>query len=178
MEENNVQVDGKSIDDYLGLSSRVDNNYHIDSAQVDGKDLSKDNFQIITDGSVYQIQYYNKSENRYSSSDILTPNQCQVDGNKITINLDASIVDAGDKGQKLTVTASIPDHAGKGLNKGQLDAVKSALENTSNRASDFVSQSQLQLQKVMQTYNVTVSLINSMQTLLEEMNKSIAQNIR
>ncbi len=64
------------------------------------------------------------------------------------------------------------------LDKGGLDAVKSALENTSNRASDFVSQSQLQLQKVMQTYNVTVSLINSMQTLLEEMNKSIAQNVR
>ena len=66
----------------------------------------------------------------------------------------------------------------KKLNKGYLTAVKSALENTSNRASDFVSQSQLQLQKIMQTYNVTVSLINSMQTLLEEMNKSIAQNVR
>ena len=66
----------------------------------------------------------------------------------------------------------------KKLNKGYLTSVKSALENTSNRASDFVSQSQLQLQKIMQTYNVTVSLINSMQTLLEEMNKSIAQNIR
>jgi len=48
----------------------------------------------------------------------------------------------------------------------------------SNRASDFVSQSQLQLQKIMQTYNVTVSLVNSMQTMLAEMNKSIAQNIR
>ncbi len=71
-----------------------------------------------------------------------------------------------------------PDRSKIGLNKGQLSAVKSALENASNRASDFVSQSQLQLQKVMQTYNVTVSLINSMQTLLEEMNKSIAQNIR
>ena len=66
----------------------------------------------------------------------------------------------------------------KQLDKGGLDAVKSALENESNRASDYVSQSQLQLQKVMQTYNVTVSLINSMQTMLEEMNKSIAQNIR
>ncbi|WP_246029029.1 secretion protein EspA [Parashewanella tropica] len=64
------------------------------------------------------------------------------------------------------------------LDKGQLEAIKDALENVSNRASDFVSQAQLQLQKIMQTYNVTVSLINSMQTMLQEMNKSIAQNIR
>ncbi|MCP6675118.1 hypothetical protein NL520_27355 [Klebsiella pneumoniae] len=30
----------------------------------------------------------------------------------------------------------------------------------------------------MQSYNVCVSLINSMQSLLSEMNKSISQNIR
>ena len=68
--------------------------------------------------------------------------------------------------------------AAGGLDQGKLKAVKSALETVSNRASDFVSQSQLQLQKIMQTYNVTVSLLNSMQTMLAEMNKSIAQNIR
>ncbi|AQS36196.1 type III secretion system translocon protein, EspA family [Shewanella psychrophila] len=70
------------------------------------------------------------------------------------------------------------DPNGKGLDKGKLQAVKASLESVSNRASDFVSQSQLQLQKIMQTYNVTVSLLNSMQTMLAEMNKSIAQNIR
>ncbi|NRD74529.1 secretion protein EspA [Shewanella sp. VB17] len=68
--------------------------------------------------------------------------------------------------------------AAGGLDKGKLQAVKAALESVSNRASDFVSQSQLQLQKIMQTYNVTVSLLNSMQTMLAEMNKSIAQNVR
>ncbi|RSD30938.1 secretion protein EspA [Vibrio pectenicida] len=68
--------------------------------------------------------------------------------------------------------------AAGGLDQGKLKAVKAALETVSNRASDFVSQSQLQLQKIMQTYNVTVSLLNSMQTMLAEMNKSIAQNIR
>ncbi|MDR5616350.1 MULTISPECIES: secretion protein EspA [Arsenophonus] len=68
--------------------------------------------------------------------------------------------------------------AAGGLDQGKLGSVKAALETVSNRASDFVSQSQLQLQKVMQGYNVTVSLINSMQTMLAEMNKSIAQNIR
>ncbi|MGB0893408.1 MAG: secretion protein EspA [Parashewanella sp.] len=64
------------------------------------------------------------------------------------------------------------------LPKAQLQAVKNALQTSSNEASDFVSQNQLRLQKILQTYNVTVSLINSMQTLLAEMNKTIAQNIR
>ncbi|KIA79285.1 secretion protein EspA [Chromobacterium amazonense] len=65
-----------------------------------------------------------------------------------------------------------------GLNKGQLDVIKGALETDSGRCSDFVTQAQLQIQKTMQSYNVCVSLINSMQSLLAEMNKSIAQNIR
>lgn len=64
------------------------------------------------------------------------------------------------------------------LDQAQLNAVKGALENVANRASDFVSSSQLQLQKLMQTYNVSVSLINSLQTMLADMNKTIAQGIR
>ena len=69
-------------------------------------------------------------------------------------------------------------NASGGLDKGQLDAIKGALDTDSGRCSDFVTQSQLQIQKTMQSYNVCVSLVNSMQTLLAEMNKSIAQNIR
>lgn len=61
---------------------------------------------------------------------------------------------------------------------GQLTAIKGALDSTANRATDFVSTSQLQLQKQMQTYNVCVSLINSMQSMLADMNKTIAQGIR
>ena len=70
------------------------------------------------------------------------------------------------------------DTGSRELNKGQLDVIKGALDADSGRCTDFVSQAQLQIQKVMQSYNVTVSLINSMQTMLAEMNKSIAQNIR
>ncbi|ACR68165.1 secretion protein EspA [Edwardsiella ictaluri] len=73
---------------------------------------------------------------------------------------------------------SIGHPDGKGLDKGQLDVIKGALETDSGRCSDFVTQSQLQIQKQMQSYGVSVNLINSMQTLLAEMNKSIAQNIR
>lgn len=63
-------------------------------------------------------------------------------------------------------------------NQGELTAIKGALDNVANRASDFISTSQLQLQKMMQTYNVCVSLINSLQTMLADMNKTIAQGIR
>lgn len=65
-----------------------------------------------------------------------------------------------------------------GYDQGQLTAIKGALDNVANRASDFISTSQLQLQKMMQTYNVCVSLINSLQTMLADMNKTIAQGIR
>ncbi|WPM86102.1 hypothetical protein QNH14_14260 [Apirhabdus apintestini] len=56
--------------------------------------------------------------------------------------------------------------------------MKGALDNIGNRASDFISTAQLQLQKMMQTYNVCVSLINSLQSMLSDMNKTIAQGIR
>ncbi len=69
----------------------------------------------------------------------------------------------------------------KGLpnyNQGNLTAIKGALDNKANSASDFISTSQLQLQKLMQTYNVCVSLINSMQTMLSDMNKLISQGFK
>ncbi|WP_299006977.1 secretion protein EspA [uncultured Shewanella sp.] len=65
-----------------------------------------------------------------------------------------------------------------GLDSGELNAIRAEIESVSNTASDYVSTSQLTIQKLMQTYNVTVSLINSMQTLIADMCKSIAQNIR
>ncbi|AXE30549.1 secretion protein EspA [Chromobacterium phragmitis] len=89
----------------------------------------------------------------------------QNDGENSSSNIDAYLNSIGH-----------PD--GKGLDKGQLDVIKGALESDSGRCSDFVTQAQLQIQKTMQSYNVCVSLINSMQSLLAEMNKSIAQNIR
>ncbi len=178
MEDNDVQIDNETIDKYLGLDNQVGSSYNVDTVTLDGKSLSKDNFTITEgDDGVYHITNKDGS----GSHDLaLTSDDFQITGNTITVNLGSDAIKTLGlgTGQKLVISGSVPDHVGKALNKGELNAVKSALENTSNRASDFVSQSQLQLQKVMQTYNVTVSLINSMQTLLEEMNKSIAQNIR
>ncbi|WP_063655020.1 secretion protein EspA [Candidatus Arsenophonus triatominarum] len=102
-------------------------------------------------------------------------------GDKATDELPEAVIDYMRKNGISVDGMSIDDYIkkhGDKLDQGQLQAVKAALETVSNRASDFVSQSQLQLQKVMQSYSVTVGLINSMQTMLAEMNKSIAQNIR
>ncbi|MCL1123699.1 secretion protein EspA [Shewanella surugensis] len=92
--------------------------------------------------------------------------------NNITVNGQSINDYLGISGGKSTNVSGIKK------DQGELKSIKSALETVSNQASDYVSQSQLQLQKLMQTYNVTVSLINSMQTMLADMNKSIAQNIR
>lgn len=75
----------------------------------------------------------------------------------------------------------IEENSGKSdnkLDKGKLMAIKAALDTHSARATDFVSQSQLKIQNTMQTYNVTTTLLNSLQSMLAEMNKMIAQNIK
>lgn len=90
----------------------------------------------------------------------------------------AKLTASGNQSDIDAYLASIGHPDGKGLDKGQLDLIKSALETDSGRSSDFVTQSQLKIQKDMQSYNVIVSLVNSMQTLQAEMNKAIAQNIR
>ncbi|HEM7509648.1 TPA: hypothetical protein U2J54_002663 [Providencia rettgeri] len=64
------------------------------------------------------------------------------------------------------------------LDKGDLTAVKSALESASGRASDFVQQSQLKLQQLMQNFNTAVTMANSIQSMNAESTKSIAQSIR
>jgi secreted effector protein SseB len=65
-----------------------------------------------------------------------------------------------------------------GLNKGQLAAVKAALESDSGRSSDFVQQGQLQIQQILQTFNIATQMANSLQSMGAEMNKGIASSIR
>lgn len=107
-------------------------------------------------------------------------------------NTTTTLTTMGDNGQYYTTTISPgqPYNLGRDeyfisqktteptFTAGQLTAIKGALDSTANRSTDFVSTAQLQLQKQMQTYNVCVSLINSMQSMLADMNKTIAQGIR
>ncbi|PKH21798.1 secretion protein EspA [Enterobacterales bacterium CwR94] len=64
------------------------------------------------------------------------------------------------------------------LDKADLMTIKSALESTSGRASDFVQQNQLKMQQLIQNYNTAVQMINSLQSMLAESTKGIASAIR
>jgi secreted effector protein SseB len=56
--------------------------------------------------------------------------------------------------------------------------VKAALESDSGRSSDFVQQGQLQIQQILQTFNIATQMANSLQSMGAEMNKGIASSIR
>ncbi|WP_299006976.1 secretion protein EspA [uncultured Shewanella sp.] len=109
----------------------------------------------------------------YNTYTYMVENNIEVDGVSINEYLGLS----SDSSDKNTLYSSTEVEA-KTIDSGSLNAIRAEIESVSNTASDYVSTSQLTIQKLMQTYNVTVSLINSMQTLIADMCKSIAQNIR
>lgn len=63
-------------------------------------------------------------------------------------------------------------------NKKEFTAVKGVIQKYATQQSDATSRLQMQVQKSMQTYNVTVGLMNSLQTMLGDMTKQFAQAIR
>lgn len=65
---------------------------------------------------------------------------------------------------------------GPTLDKGQLMAVKGALDNEKSGATDTITQDQLQLQKVMQSYNVCANNINTLQSGLKDLLTTIARS--
>lgn len=79
---------------------------------------------------------------------------------------------------KQTIDDFLQGKDGAKLTKDDLTAIKSSLESTSGRASDFVQQSQLKLQQLMQNFNTAVTMANSIQSMNAESTKSIAQSIR
>ncbi|KVK89754.1 MULTISPECIES: secretion protein EspA [Burkholderia] len=85
-------------------------------------------------------------------------------------------------GQKISVdhmkTIMSALQGAAGLDKADLMSVKSSLESVSGRASDFIQQSQLKMQQLMQNYNTAVQMINSLQSMLAESTKGIASAIR
>ncbi|WP_145595195.1 type III secretion system translocon protein SseB [Yersinia aleksiciae] len=74
---------------------------------------------------------------------------------------------------------SIDDYLKKNgptLDKGELVAVKGALDNEKSSATDTMSQDQLQLQKTMQGYNVCANNISTLQSGLKDLLMTIARN--
>lgn len=62
--------------------------------------------------------------------------------------------------------------------KARCTKLRGEIQKYATQHSDATAQVQLQVQKTMQTYNVTVGLMNSLQTMLAEMTKQFAQAIR
>lgn len=63
-------------------------------------------------------------------------------------------------------------------NTSKLHQFRAKVQNYSTNNSDQMSQDQSQTQRVMQTYNISISLVNSLQTLMGDMNKLISQSLR
>ncbi|MCF4176120.1 secretion protein EspA [Vibrio sp. McD22-P3] len=158
MKDNGFSVDGKSISDYLKTNDPSAKYLDKLKAKIDASGPEGMQSYSWQDVVSYMDQHGIKVDGKRACDYIWSlPEVGYMSGQRINKEHMQHIAD--------TLQAA------GGLDQGKLKAVKAALDTVSNRASDFVSQSQLQLQKIMQTYNVTVSL-------LTEMNKSIAQNIR
>ncbi|RJY07140.1 secretion protein EspA [Parashewanella spongiae] len=176
MRDNGIMIDGKGIGSYLGKPINHQNNVSVTLTSSDGKKMPVHHYE--GQYTIYGQGGYTPVEKAIADGTITSFEGSEEPGSPITLVKDG-VTYTGVAPNYEELSEGVTDGlANVKLDKGKLEAVKAALENVSNRASDFVSQSQLQLQKVMQTYNVTVSLLNSMQTMLEEMNKSIAQNVR
>lgn len=75
----------------------------------------------------------------------------------------------------MSIDEYLKEH-GPELNKGQLQAVKGALDNERSRTMDTMSQDQLQLQKTMQSYNVCANNISTLQSGLKDLLMTITRN--
>jgi len=102
---------------------------------------------------------------------------------KATIDLDQQVIDfmtahgikVGDK----SITQYIADckHGGHKLDKGELTAVKNALDNAANRSTDLSSQNQLKLQNLLQNLNNTISNESSYIKQRGDMISTIIRNL-
>ena len=66
----------------------------------------------------------------------------------------------------------------KKLNSRRLGDIQAALDAKNGEDTDFAAQQQLVIQQNLQKYTNIVQYINAIQTMLSELNKNIASNIR
>lgn len=155
---------------YLMMLTSLGNGLFDDMAVRSESALEAQKMAGLVNAKLIQLSLSNDSKEKTTLSqevcDYLNQNKISVSG------LPGGALSYDDKGNWTPIKVSTD------LNRGDLEAIKGSLDNEANRASDYISQSQLQMQKVMQTYSTTVALINSTQSMVAEMNKSIAQNIR
>ncbi|GAM52534.1 type III secretion effector SseB [bacterium endosymbiont of Mortierella elongata FMR23-6] len=107
--------------------------------------------------------------------------------------LDAQIAELNKEGDKATLSESMKndmkqnnisldgkeakDLSGE-LNKGEMMKLRAKYESISASAADFVQQNQLKLQQLMQNFNTTITMINSLLSMSAQSNMEIAKSIR
>ncbi|QLL13456.1 secretion protein EspA [Pseudomonas chlororaphis] len=173
MRENNILVEGKTIDEFLagagggGLSGAEAQLALLDSmiAQAGPTGMESRHWQSVVkfmDDNGIRIG------NGQKASDWIwgLPEVGMKPGQKVSLEHMKELRD--------TLAGAMKPE----LDQGSLKAVEMALESASGRASDFVQQTQLKLQQLMQNYNTAVQMTNSLQSMLAESVKSIASSIR
>ncbi|NWD64114.1 hypothetical protein [Pseudomonas sp. IPO3774] len=173
MRENNILVEGKSVDEFL--------------EGIVGSGLPGADAQLaLLDAMIAKVGSEG-SESRHWQSVVkfMDDNGIRMgDGQKASDWIWALPEVGHQSGQKVslehmkelrdTLAAAMKPE----LDQGDLKTVEMALESASGRASDFVQQTQLKLQQLMQNYNTAVQMTNSLQSMLAESVKSIASSIR
>ncbi|WNN43884.1 MULTISPECIES: hypothetical protein [Winslowiella] len=162
MRANNIEVNGKSIDDFLR------------GAESLGSLWALNNLDSFDRRGFGWSSGMNDSANQVVKD--LDAAGIKIDGQKASEWLANQKGSGSEPYSKETISQLV--NSGRQLDKADLTAVKSALESHSGRASDFVQQNQLKLQQLMQNFNTAVTMANSVQSMNAESAKSIAQSIR
>ncbi|MDL4454952.1 hypothetical protein QRZ34_28595 [Klebsiella michiganensis] len=168
MRANNILVDGKqTIDEYLGAQNP-------DAAKV------AEYIKRMTDLIAQAGSQGMKTGSYQDILNYMSANGITVDGKEANWFVWESV---GQKSHQYVTPENMAKVLGalqgtSNLTKDSLTAIKASLESASGRASDFVQQSQLKLQQLMQNFNTAVTMANSVQSMNAESTKSIAQSIR
>ncbi|AAQ60252.1 secretion protein EspA [Chromobacterium violaceum] len=159
MRKNGVAINGKSIDEFLR-----------DDADLDSR-WALNNIHSYTIGHTYFcLDSAQAIAKNLDDAGVKIDGQKASDWLKNQENVDGSY--------SKEAMAKLFSNGRQLLGRADLTAVKSALETFSGRASDFVQQSQLKMQQLIQNFNTAVTMANSLQSMNAESTKSIAQAIR
>ncbi|NMP26481.1 secretion protein EspA [Rahnella sp. SAP-1] len=188
MRDNNILVDGNTIDEMLdGKLEELIASGDVDTRQLDYLSvliaLSKDGVvNIPLAEKVKQLEDIMndlvakgiKIDGKSPWSFLIQDGKYQGSGKGIDIPVESfeKLKDVVKGELKKELAGSVQ------FKKTELLSVQKALEHTSGTASDFVQQSQLKLQQLMQNFNTAVTMANSIQSMNGESTKSIAQSIR
>ncbi|AZC32412.1 hypothetical protein ACTJKT_28370 [Pseudomonas sp. 22526] len=165
MRANNILVDGKTIDEFMGERSGAQASLETLMAKIAAsgpEGMETRSWQeVITYMDANGITVDGKKASDYVWG---LPEVNFQSGKKVSLE------------HMNTIRQALEDSMA--FDKGDLMMVKSSLESVAGRATDFNQQSQLKLQQVMQNFSTSNQLTQSMQSMLAEMTKGTASAIR